>query len=168
MAFETVSLIGMPGAGKSTIGVLLAKRLGLNFVDTDLLIQVQQREPLQATVDRLGFEAFCALEERVLLDMALSGYLVATGGSVVYSEPAMARLSAAGPVVYLDVPLAVLRQRVDAQPDRGIAYLPGQSLEDVYQERKPLYQRCASITVRCEDCSAEAVTTEIVQRLANR
>ena len=165
MDCQTVSIIGMPGAGKSTIGVLLAKRLGLNFVDTDLLIQVQRGEPLQDTVDALGFEAFCALEESVLLDMELARYLVATGGSVVYSDRAMARLREAGPVVYLEVPLATLRERVRAQPDRGIAFAPGQGLDEVYRERKPLYEQFADITIACDDLSAEAITRQIVAGL---
>ena len=168
MDFETVSLIGMPGAGKSTIGVLLAKRLGLNFVDTDLLIQVQRGEALQDTVDSLGFEAFCALEESVLLDMTLAKYLVATGGSVVYSEQAMARLADAGPVVYLQVPLPVLSERVQAQPDRGIAFAPGQALADIYRERKPLYERFANITIACEARSPESIAGEVIRQLRNR
>lgn len=165
MEFRTVSLIGMPGAGKSTIGVLLAKRLGFNFVDTDLLIQVRRGEPLQATVDALGFEAFCALEESVLLDTELTGYLVATGGSVVYSDRVMQRLAAAGPVVFLDVPLPVLSQRVEAQPDRGIAFGPGQTLEDVYRERRPLYQRHAGISIDCDALSPEHISRQVIAAL---
>ena len=165
MTFQTVSLIGMPGAGKSTIGVLLAKRLGLNFVDTDLLIQVGRGEPLQATVDALGFEAFCALEEAVLLDMELARYLVATGGSVVYSERGMSRLAAAGQVVFLDVPLPVLEQRIEAQPDRGIAFVPGQTLEDVYRERRPLYERHAGVRIDCDALSPEQVTRQVIAAL---
>lgn len=165
MDFQTVSLIGMPGAGKSTIGVLLAKRLGFNFVDTDLLIQVRRGEPLQDTVDALGFEAFCALEESVLLEMELARHLVATGGSVVYSERVMKRLAAAGPVVFLDVPLPVLVQRVEAQPDRGIAFGPGQTLEDVYRERRPLYLRHAGVTIECDALSPERITRQVVTAL---
>jgi shikimate kinase len=161
MDVKTVSLIGMPGAGKSTIGVLLAKRLGLNFIDTDLLIQVQRGEPLQDSVDKLGFEAFCALEESVLLAAQIECALVATGGSVVYSDRAMARLGAAGPVVYLDVPLPVLSERVRAQPDRGIAFTPGHTLEDIYRKRKPLYERFADIAVACNALSPEAIAAEI-------
>ena len=165
MDYSTVSLIGMPGAGKSTVGVLLAKQLGLNFVDTDLLIQVDQGEPLQDSVDRLGFAAFCSLEESVLLDMPLAPYLIATGGSAVYSDPAMERLKTAGPVVYLEVSLPALEQRIQSRPDRGIAFLPGQTLADIYRERQPLYQRFASFTVSCEAQSAEATATLIAERV---
>ena len=165
MNVNNVSLIGMPGAGKSTIGVLLAKRLGLNFVDTDLLIQVREGEPLQDTVDRLGFEAFCALEQSVLLEMEISRHLVATGGSVIYGDRGMARLGSVGPVVFLDVPLPVLKQRVQAQPDRGIAFAPGQTLDDVYRERKPLYQRYAELVVDCDALSPGAICAEVVRQL---
>ncbi len=168
MNCSTVSLIGMPGAGKSTVGVLLAKQLGLNFVDTDLLIQVDQGEPLQDSVDRLGFEAFCAVEETVLLEMPLVPYMVATGGSVVYSDAVMQRLQNAGPVVYLDVSLPALETRIEARPDRGIAFLPGQTLADIYRERQPLYQRFASFTVSCEAQSAEATATLIAERIRAR
>lgn len=157
----------MPGAGKSTIGVLLAKRLGLNFVDTDLLIQVRRGEPLQDSVDKLGFAAFCALEESVLLDMELATYLVATGGSVVYSERVMSRLAAAGPVVFLDVPLPVLLERVEAQPDRGIVFSAGQNLEDIYRERRPLYERHAGITIDCDALSPEQVARRVIAALTD-
>ncbi len=159
MHCTSVSLIGMPGAGKSTVGVLLAKQLGLNFVDTDLLIQVDQGEPLQDSVDRLGFDAFVALEESVLMDMPLERYLVATGGSVVYSDAIMARLKAAGPVVYLEVSLPVLEARIETHPDRGIAFAPGQTLADIYRKRQPLYERFADFSISCEAQSAEATAT---------
>jgi shikimate kinase len=161
MDYSTVSLIGMPGAGKSTVGVLLARQLGLNFVDTDLLIQVAQREPLQATVDRLGVEAFCSLEESVLLQMPVDRHLVATGGSAVYSRRAMQRLQTAGPVIHLEVSLPELQARIDARPDRGIAFPQGQSLADIFRERAPLYQDFADLTLSCESQSAEATATLI-------
>lgn len=163
MEWNCVSLIGMPGAGKSTVGVLLAKQLGLNFVDTDLLIQVDQGEALQDTVDRLGFEAFCELEESVLLEMSLQRYLVATGGSVVYSDAAMDRLKSAGPVVYLEVSLDELEARIEARPDRGIAFRPGQTLEDIFQKRRPLYERYADFSLSCEAQAAEATATLIAE-----
>ncbi len=168
MDYATVSLIGMPGAGKSTVGVLLAKQLGLNFVDTDLLIQVDQNEPLQDTVDRLGFTAFCALEEAVLMGMPLNRYLVATGGSVVYSDAVMARLKSAGPVVYLEVSLAELEARIEARPQRGIAFRPGHTLADTFQKRQPLYQRFADLSISCEAQSAEATATLIAQWVRDR
>jgi shikimate kinase len=168
MDCSTVSLIGMPGAGKSTVGVLLAKQLGLNFVDTDLLIQVDQGEPLQQSVDRLGFDAFCELEESVVMAMPLDRYLVATGGSVVSSDTAMARLRAGGPVVYLEVSLPELETRIEARPDRGIAFAPGQTLSDIFQKRQPLYQQFADLSLSCEAQSAEATATLIADWLRSR
>ena len=168
MAISTVTLIGMPGAGKSTIGVLLAKRLGLNFADGDLLIQVREGEPLQATVDRLGYLEVRRIEEEVLLTVPLEKTLLATGGSAVYSEAVMARCKAAGPVIYLEAPLEVLVQRVALHPDRGIACPPGQDLADVYAERVPLYERFADITVSATVQSAEATAQLLADRLAGR
>jgi shikimate kinase len=157
----TVSLIGMPGAGKSTVGVLLAKRLGLNFVDTDLLIQVRHRETLQDIMDRMGYLHLRQLEEEVLLDTPLADRLVSTGGSAVYSAAAMARLGAAGPLVHIDVPLAVLRERIEDEDGRGIARPPGQDLEAVFAERDPLYRKYANFTVSAETLSAEATARAI-------
>lgn len=156
----------MPGVGKSTVGVLLAKRLGLNFSDGDLLIQVQQKEPLQATVDRLGYLAVRQIEEDVLLAMPLENTLVATGGSAVYSEAAMRRLGDAGPRIYLQAPFPLLEARVNAHPDRGIACPPGQGLEAVFAERTPLYERFADITVDCAEHSAEDIAALLERELS--
>jgi shikimate kinase len=157
----TISLIGMPGAGKSTVGVILAKLCGLAFCDTDVAIQVEEGEVLQAIVDRLGTRRFLALEEAVLLRLPLAGAVVSTGGSVVYSEPAMARLGDAGPVVYLEADLATLEDRVAANPLRGIASDDGMSFADVYAQRCPLYQRHATVTVDATAGSADAVAAAI-------
>ena len=165
MAHSTVTLIGMPGVGKSTVGVLLAKRLGLNFSDGDLLIQVRQGEPLQASVDRLGYLVVRQIEEEVLLEMPLENTLVATGGSAVYSEAAMRRLGEAGPRIYLQAPFSLLQARVNAHPDRGIACPPGQGLEAVYAERTPLYERFADFSIDCSVHSAEEIATLLEQEL---
>lgn len=157
----TVSLIGMPGAGKSTVGVLLAKHLGLNFVDTDLLIQVRHQASLQDIMDRMGYLHLRQLEEDVLLDMPLADSLVSTGGSAVYSAPAMARLGAAGPLVHIDVPLTVLKSRIDDEDGRGIARPKGQDLAAVFAEREPLYQTFADFTVSAENLTAEATARAI-------
>lgn len=166
MRHTTVTLIGMPGSGKSTVGVLLAKRLGLNFVDSDLLIQVQEGETLQETVESRGYLVLRAIEQDILLSMPLDDSLVATGGSVVYSDAGMQRLCTAGPVVYLDVPMVELEARIALNPDRGIACPPGQSFADVYRERTPLYRKYADITVAGDQASAEETATLIVSRLA--
>ena len=167
MEHNTISLIGMPGAGKSTVGVLLAKELGLNFVDTDLLIQVHNGATLQVILDRQGYLALRRLEENVLLNIPLADTLVATGGSAVYSAASMQRLRAAGPIVFIDAPLAVLLQRVDNANVRGIACAPRQDLADVYRERQPLYQASADITVAGDQPSAETTARMLAGQLGS-
>jgi shikimate kinase len=168
MPSATVSLIGMPGAGKSTVGVLLAKRLGLDFVDTDLLIQVRHHATLQEIVDARGYLELRKLEEEVLLEMTLEDRVVSTGGSAVYSETAMRRLAAAGPLVHIDVPLEVLRTRIIDESGRGIARPPGQDLEGVFGEREPLYRAYANFTVADPALSAEATALAIQNWLGRR
>ncbi len=161
----TVSLVGMPGAGKSTVGVLLAKRLGLGFVDTDLEIQVREGCTLQEFVDARGYRALRRVEEEILLDVALQSRVVATGGSVVYSAAVMARLAGAGPVVYLRAELPILESRVAAAPLRGIASDPDQSYAEVYAERTPLYERYADLAIATGGMKPEQVAEEIARVL---
>jgi len=162
---QTISLIGMPGAGKSTVGVILAKRTGLAFTDTDLAIQVREGEILQDIVDRVGNPRFREIEEEVLLEVPLDDAVVSTGGSVIYSDAVMQRLRAAGPVVYLAADLATLEARVAANPLRGIARGAGQSYADVYAERCPLYEQYASIIVDATAGNADAVADAIYRAL---
>ena len=165
MKHSTVSLIGMPGAGKSTVGVLLAKQLGLNFIDSDLIIQVRHDASLQHILQRRGHLALRLLEEEVLLDIPLQRTLLATGGSVVYSEAAMQRLRHAGPVIFIDVPLEILASRIDDDDSRGIARPPGQDFASVYLERQPLYQRDADTTIAGDQQSAEAIARILAAQL---
>ncbi len=162
---QTISLIGMPGAGKSTVGVILAKRTGLAFTDTDLAIQVREGEILQDIVDRVGNPRFREIEEEVLLEVPLDDAVVSTGGSVIYSDAVMRRLRAAGPVVYLAADLATLEARVAANPLRGIARGAGQSYADVFAERCPLYKRYADIIVDATAGNADAVADAIFRAL---
>ncbi len=157
MEHSTISLIGMPGAGKSTIGVLLAKQLGLSFVDSDLIIQVRHDATLQDIVDRHGHLQLRQYEDEVLLDIPLAHTLIATGGSAVYSDAGMRRLRAAGPVIFVDVPLPVLLERIDNEDARGIARAPDQDFASVFEERMPLYQRHADITVAGDTLPAQAI-----------
>lgn len=161
----TINLIGMPGAGKSTVGVILAKRTGLRFSDTDLDIQVREDATLQDILEQRGYEYLREVEQEVLLAIDLERAIIATGGSVVYSHPAIERLCEAGPVVYLAVDLATLEQRVNSAPLRGIASSSQQSFADVYAERTPLYQRYADITVDATNGTAEQIATRILQQL---
>ena len=166
MPATTISLIGMPGAGKSTIGVVLAKFSGLRFVDTDLNIQVQAGATLQQILDSNGYQYLRSLEKEVLLGIEVDGAIIATGGSVVYSEVVMRQLTTAGPVVYLEADLATLQQRVASAPLRGIASAAGQAFADIFAERTPLYKRCADLIVDASAGTPETVATMILQALA--
>ena len=158
---SVISLIGMPGSGKSTVGVLLAKRLGLAFVDTDLLIQEQERATLAEIIAAKGHEALRDIEEQVLLDMTIYPAIVSTGGSVVYSEAIMQRLEKASIVVYLRAQLSTIDYRISLAPDRGIASPGNHTLEDVFNERVPLYERYADITVDVDADDPEIIAGHI-------
>lgn len=162
---RTISLIGMPGAGKSTVGVLLAKLAGLAFNDTDLEIQLRAGATLQEIIDSRGHIALRGLEEEVLLSVPLENSIIATGGSVVYSDRIMQRLRQAGPVIYLDVPLAALEARVAAAPPRGIASDASHTFADIYRERTPLYERHADISIATGGRDPQEIALEILARV---
>ena len=166
--FNTLSLIGMPGVGKSTVGVILAKQTGLRFVDTDLDIQVREGATLQTIIEQHDYRYLRRVEEEVLLDIDLGGALISTGGSVVYSAASMHRLQQAGPVIYLQADLQTLQQRVAAAPLRGIASDSNQSFAQVYAERTPLYAPYTDHTVDATQGCPEAVATAIREALENR
>ncbi|MBK6511506.1 MAG: shikimate kinase [Haliea sp.] len=155
----------MPGSGKSTVGVILAKLLSYDFLDTDVLIQSSQRRALQDIVDRDGHLALRKIEEDTLLSLDLQHHVIATGGSAVYSAAAMAHLAAIGTVVFLDVDLATLEGRVDNLATRGLVRRPGQSLADLFAEREALYKQAADITINCTGMTQEAVCSAIIARL---
>ena len=165
---QVVSLIGMPGSGKSTVGVLLAKRLGLAFVDTDLLIQEQEQATLSEIIAAKGHEALRVIEEQVLLDMGIGPSVISTGGSVVYSEAIMNRLSTTSSVVYLRSQLATVTYRISLAPDRGIASPGSHTLEDVYNERVPLYEHYAAITVDVDSEPPETISGRIATVLDSK
>lgn len=160
-----VSLIGFPGSGKSTVGVLLAKRLGTAFVDTDILIQTQENATLAEIIARSDHHHLRKIEEQVLLDMPISTGVISTGGSVVYSEKIMKRLAAETTVIYLEATLETVDYRISLAPDRGIASGKNQTLADIYRERIPLYQRWAEIRVSVDTNSPEAIVSDILKKL---
>jgi shikimate kinase len=162
---SNIVLVGMPGSGKSTVGVILAKLLSYDFLDTDVLIQSSQRRALQDIVDRDGHLALRKIEEDTLLSLDLQHHVIATGGSAVYSAAAMAHLAAIGTVVFLDVDLATLERRVDNLATRGLVRRPGQSLADLFAEREALYKQAADITINCTGMTQEAVCSAIIARL---
>ena len=140
-------LIGMPGVGKSTLGVILAKVLGYEFVDTDLVIQKSQEKLLKEIIAELGPEGFIALENRIISGLELTGSVVATGGSVVYGREAMQALAENGTIIYLKQELEELSRRLHNIRNRGVVLKEGQTLEDLYGERCSLYEQYADIIV---------------------
>ena len=162
---NSIVLIGMPGAGKSTLGILLAKELGLGFVDADIAIQVRRGETLQETLNKHGYIYLRDCEEQVLLTEDIDHKVVATGGSAVYSEQGMARLKSLATIVFLDVSLPQLRQRITNFDQRGIARKPNQTLEELFLERRALYQRYADLTIDCDQQSVQQVLETLSQRL---
>ena len=146
---DNITLIGMPGSGKSTAGVLLAKLLGYQFLDVDLLIQQREGQMLQEILDARGTQGFLDLEAEAVRSLVCTRHVIAPGGSAVCREAAARHLQALGPLVYLRVPLEELERRVKNLSTRGIALEPGQTLADVLAYRAPLYERYASLTVDC-------------------
>lgn len=158
-------LIGMPACGKSTIGVVLAKTAGMNFIDTDLLIQQRENMILQDILDARGSEAFLKIEESVLCGISDENVVISTGGSAVYSEAAMAHLKETGKIIYLSLPLEEIKARLNNIKTRGIAMEVGQTLEDLYEKRIPLYKKYADITIAAEGLSVEECIEEILVQI---
>lgn len=155
-----IVLIGMPGAGKSTLGVVLAKVMNKGFIDCDLVIQGKCGKTLQAIIDERGPKAFIALEGEILSALEAEDSIIATGGSAVYSDAAMRHLAAGGTVVYLRISYGSLAGRLGDLQERGVVLQGGasMSLRELYDERAPLYERCADLTVDVDDLSiADAV-----------
>lgn len=155
-------LVGMPGAGKSTIGLLLAKDLAKDFVDTDILIQLRTGKTLQEIIRFSGYQKLREIEEETLLSATYPNHIIATGGSAIYSDAGMTHLKKFGLVIYLDVPLDELHKRIHNYDTRGIARRPEQSFEELFEERRNLYQKYADITVFCGDKKQDQIIEEII------
>ncbi len=164
---ENVVLIGMPGCGKSTIGVVLAKVLGYEFTDSDLLIQKQEGKLLREIIAEQGEEEFLKIEEAVNAGIRTERHVIATGGSVIYSDKAMQHLKEIGTVVYLKLSFASICNRLGNIRRRGVVLKDGQSLKDLYDERTPLYERYADITIDAEGYDIEGLMDEVAQALVN-
>ncbi|MDR3088324.1 MAG: shikimate kinase [Desulfobulbaceae bacterium] len=156
----------MPGAGKSTVGPILARHTHRAFLDCDALLRQRQGRDLQDIVDAQGHLALRALEERLLLDISEREHVIATGGSAVYSEKAMRHLKTLGQVVWLRLGLDELTRRIDNFGQRGLAKRPEQTLADLYEERQPLYRRYADIVVDCDGITPEETVRACLQALA--
>lgn len=155
----------MPGAGKSTVGVLLAKTLGYAFLDTDLVIQQREGALLQSLVDSLGVEAFLDVEADAICSVECRGTVIAPGGSAVCRERAMSHLKALGRIVYLHLPLEELERRLNNISTRGIAMAPGETLADLFAYRAPLYRNYADLTVDVGRQSLEETVALVLRAL---
>lgn len=162
---SNLTLIGMPGSGKSSIGALVAKKRQMGFVDTDRLIELRQKKTLQEIVDSCGYLELRKIEEKEILQLNTSNQVIATGGSAVYSEAAMAHLKKISKVIYLKTPLRVLLSRVDNFKSRGIASRKDQNMEELYLERSALYDRYAEITLNCENLSMQEMVEAVLGKL---
>lgn len=166
MSGNNIILIGMPGAGKSTVGVVLAKKLGYSFVDADLVIQSREGKLLHEIIAERGVEGFWKLEETVGESLEAQRTVIATGGSAVYGEKAMAHYKQIGTVVYLALPLKEIRERLGDLTERGVTLRAGQDLDGLYAERLPLYERCADVKVECEGLSIREIVNKISETIA--
>lgn len=162
---KNIVLIGMPASGKSTVGVILAKTLGVGFCDTDLVIQQRERRLLQEIIDCDGIAYFLDAECEAILSLEIEHCVIATGGSAVFRDAAMQKLKRDGVIVFLNVSLETVKSRLNNIKTRGVAAPKGKSLDDIYKERLPFYQKYADITVSSDSKSSEAVVEDILVAL---
>ncbi len=162
-----ITLIGMPGAGKSTVGIILAKNLSLGFIDTDVLIQINQRKSLQQIMDESDHLNLRRIEEMEILKLNLENHVIATGGSAVYSPHAMAHLLGLSTVVFLRVSFKEINRRIRNFESRGIAKAKHQSFEELYAERQVLYRRYADITVDCDGRNQEQIAETVAAAVSS-
>lgn len=162
---NNITLIGMPGAGKSTIGVVLAKMLGYDFIDSDLLIQKEEGRLLWQIMRDEGTDGFNRIEERVNSQLDVSNSVIATGGSVIYGHKAMEHLKEISTVVYLKVNCSTLTRRLGDLTRRGVVLKPGQTLPDLFHERTPLYEKYADITVNTGRKSVQHAAQSIIRKI---
>ena len=162
---NNIVLIGMPGCGKSTVGVVLAKNMGMDFVDSDLVIQREMGTRLTALLDQYGDEGFRDIENRINAQLEAENTVIATGGSVVYGEDAMRHLKEIGTVIYLQLSYKQVEDRLGDLHARGVTTKPGQTLRDLYDERCPLYERWADLVVPCDGMRLREVVLTIAEQL---
>ena len=165
---DNIVLIGMPGAGKSTLGVVLAKIMNKDFLDADLVIQRQHGKTLQALIDEEGPDAFIGIENGVLCGIEASNTIIATGGSAIYSDEAMGHLAEIGTIVYLEISYESLRNRLGDLQERGVVLKGGvsMSLRELYDERRPLYERYADVSVNVDNLSITDAARKVARVVA--
>jgi shikimate kinase len=161
-----ISLIGMPGVGKSTVGVLLAKALSWSFLDTDLLIQVAEERSLYEIIYTEGIERFARIEQRHVVALDRRQHVIAVGSTAVYGPAAMQRLKSLGLIIHLDLPLFLLEERLARLNGRARFMAPGQTLHGIYQHRQPLYRQYADFSIDCVGRTQEQIVDEVLVRLS--
>ena len=154
----------MPGSGKSTVGVVLAKKLGYRFIDSDLVIQEKYGKLLYQLIEERGEAGFLMLENEINASITAEGAVIATGGSAVYGKEAMRHFREIGQIVYLKLPFEELEQRLGDLHERGVVLKKGYTLRDLYEERIPLYEKYADITIACEGKDIRSVMEEIYEK----
>lgn len=164
---KDIVLIGMPGAGKSTIGVLLAKAINYDFLDADLVIQKQYNKKLYEIINEKGIDEFLKIEDKIISEIDVKGTVIATGGSAVYGENAMKHMKENGVVVYLKLSCVEIINRISNIKTRGIAMKEGKTIFDIYNERVPLYEKYADIVINAEGTSVEESVTLVAETILN-
>ncbi|MBH1940405.1 shikimate kinase [Mobilitalea sibirica] len=162
---KNIVLIGMPGAGKSTVGVILAKVLGLNFIDSDILIQEQEGKLLKDIIAKVGLEGYLAIENQVNKDISAESTVIATGGSVVYCQEAMEHFKRTSHVIYIKLSYKTILHRLGNFKQRGVVLKKGQTLKSLYDERCPLYEQYAHITIDSEGMGMEEIMEKIALKV---
>lgn len=160
---KNIIFIGMPASGKSTVGVVVAKRLGYGFVDTDLLIQAQEKKLLKEIIAEVGNEGFLEIENQVNRDVDVERCVISPGGSVVYCEEAMNHFKEIGTIVYLKVPFDTINNRISNAKNRGVVLKDGQTLKDLYDERTALFEKYADHVISEEGLSLEETIDEVLE-----
>ena len=163
-----IVLIGMPGCGKSTVGVLLAKALGMRFLDTDVVFQAQQGRKLQEMINEIGIDAFLNIDEACVCGIECDHTVIATGGSVVYGKKAMRHLHNNGLIVYIRLPYQEIEKRLSNLATRGVTLREGQTLRDLYDERIPLYEAEADVVFDASHEEIEQTTRELADVISDR
>ncbi len=160
-----LTLIGMPGAGKSTTGIILAKNLGLGFFDTDILIQINQQKRLQDILDSKGYLDLRKIEEQEILKINIENNVISTGGSAVYSQQAMTHLQSISKIIFLKADFEVLEKRINNFATRGIAKAENQTFKELFKERQILYKKYADITINCNVLTQDLAAEKIIKIL---
>ncbi len=162
-----ITFIGMAGAGKTTVGRLVSRSLDWAFADSDHIIEAAFGAPLQAVADSMTKDAFIEVEADIVCGLRFSRTVISTGGSVIYRQRTMEHLASLGPVVFLDVPMETILERIARNPDRGLAIAPGQTVEDLFREREELYRRYATLSVSSAGMGPVETARCVLEKLAS-